>query len=732
MLYFRWLQRGAPCAPVERYPYLNANGESTLKGVYVAGDLSGMPLLKFASDQGAQIVQGIYDRKELELKATEETYDLVIVGAGPAGVSAAIQAKKLGLRFLILESNRPFSTIANFPQEKPIFLEPQDYQQSGPLQMRASVKEALLTELETQFQQHQISITTGNVTDIKRNGALLDVFCGEQRFSAKRVLLAIGKSGNYRKLGVPGENLSKVSNRLLDPKAYRDQDLLVVGGGDSALEAAIACAEQGARVTLSYRNTTFSRPKQGNQEKIQNLAQNRQITLQLGTHVKKIEETAVTLLNENKEETQLPNDAVLVMIGSELPLTFLQKCKIDLENTMNAKWWISLVAVLSAVTAFYLWKFNYFLENHRDFTDQLRKIIPLPEWFRLDNGMIYPLLYCIIMLIFGIRRIRKTPTAYVKKQTFLLLFIQWIPLTFIPLFLLPMLDAGHYLPDWFKIQVLELSPEHVIRGWDAWKFLGIILAWPLFPFIVISHVGTPMSLFWCIYTPLLSFVLIPFLIYFYGKGSYCGWICSCGGLAETLGDPFRQKTPHGPLAKKLENFGQLVLWFCVIHSVITLATWFMNSVPTKLYETLTLLNTIQKFGIDIALASIVGVGLYGHFGGRVWCRFACPLAALMHLYTKFSLYRIFADKKRCISCNVCTKVCHMGIDVMNFANKGNPMDDVECVRCSACVSSCPTQVLSFGRLERLGGSEPAYLETSSHLKTTGQKIQETRVIKPIS
>ena len=101
--------------------------------------------------------------------------------------------------------------------------------------------------------------------------------------------------------------------------------------------------------------------------------------------------------------------------------------------------------------------------------------------------------------------------------------------------------------------------------------------------------------------------------------------------------------------------------------------------------------------VDLFFAGILGVGLYFHFSGRVWCRFACPLAALMHIYTRFSKFRIFAEKKKCISCNVCTSVCHQGIDIMNFANKGMPMEDPECVRCSACVQSCPTGVLQFGR-----------------------------------
>jgi polyferredoxin len=106
--------------------------------------------------------------------------------------------------------------------------------------------------------------------------------------------------------------------------------------------------------------------------------------------------------------------------------------------------------------------------------------------------------------------------------------------------------------------------------------------------------------------------------------------------------------------------------------------------------------------VDIGMAGIIGLGMYFWFSGRVWCRFACPLAALMHIYARFSRYRIFPDKKKCISCNVCTSVCHQGIDVMNFANKGIPMEDPECVRCSACVQMCPTGVLTFGRYDKHG------------------------------
>ena len=105
--------------------------------------------------------------------------------------------------------------------------------------------------------------------------------------------------------------------------------------------------------------------------------------------------------------------------------------------------------------------------------------------------------------------------------------------------------------------------------------------------------------------------------------------------------------------------------------------------------------------IDVFFAGVLGLGVYFFLGGRIWCRYGCPLAALMHIYNRFSKYRIFSEKKKCISCNICTKVCHMGIDVMNYANKGIPMNDSQCVRCSACIESCPMDVLAFGQVDKV-------------------------------
>jgi len=230
-------------------------------------------------------------------------------------------------------------------------------------------------------------------------------------------------------------------------------------------------------------------------------------------------------------------------------------------------------------------------------------------------------------------------------------------------------------------------------------------------------------LWWLVIAFLQTFVIIPLIIRKWGKGAYCGWICSCGALAETMGDAHRQKMPHGPLWNRMNMVGQAVLALAFLLFLGRAISWAwpntgVGRAAEKFFSGL--LSGWSVAGIelnyyhvvDIFLAGIVGVGMYFWFSGRVWCRFACPLAALMHIYTRFSRFRIFAEKSKCISCNVCTSVCHQGIDIMNFANKGLPMEDPECVRCSACVQSCPTGVLAFGRydgqglpvLDRLGAS----------------------------
>lgn len=211
--------------------------------------------------------------------------------------------------------------------------------------------------------------------------------------------------------------------------------------------------------------------------------------------------------------------------------------------------------------------------------------------------------------------------------------------------------------------------------------------------------------FWLGYGILFSFVFIPLLVYRYGKGAYCGWICSCGGLAETLGDEHRQKMPHGKWAYRLEHSGQYILLVAFLLTLLKLVGVYGKLMDPSLVMSEAIADSVKwiyDIVVDIGLAGVVGVGFYFLFSGRIWCRMFCPLASLMHIYAKFSRFRIFSDKKKCISCNICTKNCHQGIDVMGYASRGIPMDSVQCVRCSACVSLCPTDVLEFGQLTASG------------------------------
>lgn len=241
-----------------------------------------------------------------------------------------------------------------------------------------------------------------------------------------------------------------------------------------------------------------------------------------------------------------------------------------------------------------------------------------------------------------------------------------------------------------------------------WRSYGFILAFPLNVYNVFTE--RPMWL-WLGISALQTFVFIPLLIFRWGKGASCGWICSCGALAETMGDTQRQKMPHGPVWNRVNMLGQGTLLFAFVILAMRIAGWIFPGTEEQpsiwirafkaLFEGIPFLN--YSWSVDIFLGGLIGVGFYFWFSGRVWCRFGCPLAALMHIYARFSRFRIFPEKSKCISCNVCTSVCHQGIDIMNFANKGLPMEDPECVRCSACVQQCPTGVLSFGRYDGDGG-----------------------------
>ncbi|MEM8782651.1 MAG: NAD(P)-binding domain-containing protein [Planctomycetota bacterium] len=811
--YTRWLHTQWPAGKPEKLPVVNPDGTTNVSGLYVVGDLSGIPLLKLSVNGGVRVVREIAEQLEGEGGAADEVLDVAIVGGGTAGFAAAKEAEKLGLKYLVFEASEPFSTIVNFPKGKPIYKYPTDLALEGEIEFhdKSDVKEGLIEDLREQTVDLGLKYVVGKVDRIDRKGGLFELVLpgksetpeavnlngtsfasGAERVKARRVIVGIGRSGNYRKLGVPGEDKAhKVYNRLHDPKDFCGQDVLIVGGGDSALESAIALAKCGGNVTLSYRQPEFNRAKPENVEMVLALAKDPTaeatiesatdprtsasmpddipddapkgtLTLAMSSNVAEIREEDVELKFKDGTTQTVKNDSVFAMIGREAPLDFFRKSGVHVLGDRNGKWWVTLIAVLALFTFFYQWKKpGTWLPIYEFFSK--RDLFPhfLPEWMegwgavftspasplntlRLASGspgFWFSLLYCTLIVVFGFRRIKRRNTPYVKVQTWSLMLFQCVPLFLLPYLFLPWLGfLGAFDSGFLKTAADALFPpvDYDPTGREYWRAFGLILAWPLFIWNVFT--SQPMWT-WLVISLVQTFVIIPGLIYYYGKGVYCGWVCSCGAMAETLGDTQRHKMPHGPVWNRVNMIGQVFLGLAFLILGFRALGWmgveWADGAYTGLLSTnggggwLPGLN--YAWFVDLLFAGIIGFGLYFHFSGRTWCRFACPLAALMHIYARFSKFRIFSDKKKCISCNVCTSVCHQGIDIMSFANKGKPMQDPECVRCSACVQMCPTGVLSFGQIDKKTGEvakiDPAWLAASPVNIAEGEVTVNGKVVR---
>ena len=358
--YTRWLHTQWPAGTVEHAPEAQPDGSTNVAGLYIVGDLTGVPLLKFSADTGTRAVMtidadpGFKDRDTSD----ESVVDVAIVGGGVSGFAAAKEAKKRGLSYVVIEAAQPFATIANFPKKKPIFTYPTEMVPAGDLQFneKSEIKEGLLEDMIEQTVDQGIEVTKAHVDRIKRSGKLLEVIIPKgENIKAHRVIVAIGRSGNYRKLGVPGEKLDKVYNRLHDPKDFCGKNIVVVGGGDSAMETANALAECGSHVTLSYRKAEFNRPKPENVERLQSFADGKgegSVKLMMSSNVKEIRDDDIVITDKDGEEQTFENEAVFALIGREAPLDFFRKSGVTVTGDRNFKWWATIIGfVLFCVVA---------------------------------------------------------------------------------------------------------------------------------------------------------------------------------------------------------------------------------------------------------------------------------------------------------------------------------------------------------------------------------------------
>lgn len=656
-------------------PVLNRRLESNIAGLYVVGDLAGSPVLKVAMEQGYEVARLLI--ADLQTAGEGDGHDVVVIGAGAAGLNAALELQAAGLRVMLLEKGKLASTIEDFPEGKWIYDEPVSVAPKGPLWLAESTKEELLAHWRQQAATLDIH-TDEPVTSLKREGAFT-VTTPKAVYRARRVILATGQRGNPRHLGVPGEDSANVMHRLYSPKKYSDEDILVVGGGNSAIEAALALAAHN-RVTIVHRETTFPRLFRENSRLLNAAIQEGRVRV-MHAEVRAFDGTTATL-----SDGAARFDHAFVLIGAETPVAFLKSLGLALENEWTWKRYLLLAAMFVLAYTIYgvkvgpgaeFWPFRGWGYAALSFFDR-----PWSFW--------YTVLYTFAMTAFGWQALKRWGID--RKDKFQiwryvsLIGFQWIFFFLIPEFLFQ--AAVKY--QWVG-ERLASDPNF---AQNAWRSYGLVYAWPLFFY---TFFGNPADV-WIVWGAALSFLILPVLALFHGK-RYCSWICGCGGLAETLGDRWRHLSPKGRASIAWERMNAVVLIAAVVVTVLMVGK-----------DSFTLLQKPAEAGVvwyrliaDVWLVGIVPVALYPFFGGKVWCRYWCPLAKLMEIYSKaFTRFRVsrFAihANEKCIACGECSRNCQVGIDVMNFAMMQKELNNANssCIGCGICITVCPMDVLTFG------------------------------------
>jgi thioredoxin reductase (NADPH) len=311
----------------EDIPQLSSNYESNISGIYIVGELSGLALIKNAISHGINAINHI---NKCEIKNENLDYDVIIVGTGPAGLASALRAQELGINYLIIDQDSIGGTILHYPRRKLALVQHIELPLYGKLNKGEYRKEELLLIWEKIINSQKINLQS--------NCKLLKIIKDENKFNvetskgilkSKKVILALGRRGTPRKLNIPGEDLSKVMYKLIDAETYKNRKILIVGGGDSAIEAALGLAHQpGNEVTISYRKDNFFRLKSRNEKNIENAITNKLLKVIFNSSPMKIEKNSV-LITLSESNIELENEFVFIFAGGELPFPLLNQIGIE-------------------------------------------------------------------------------------------------------------------------------------------------------------------------------------------------------------------------------------------------------------------------------------------------------------------------------------------------------------------------------------------------------------------
>ena len=316
-------------------PLLSPLFETNMQGIFIAGELGGMGLIRKAAEQGTQVVEAIIKRMVGEFPSPPDMVDLLIVGAGPAGMAASLSAKLHKLKFRTIEQEPALGgAIFKYPRQKVAMTAPVKLAMVGLVKMHEISKEDLLEFWDGTRAKYDINIEFNQRMErIEPFDGGFFVHTNQGPIKTRSILLAIGRQGTPRTLDVPGEKTAKVTYRLIDAHQYEGQKVLVVGGGDSALEAAIALGSiKGTTSVLSYRSAAFSRVKGKNRDTLARMQAEGKVDVRLQTQVMQINEKTVVLKNEDGSTSEIENDQVIVCAGGVLPTPLLKDVGIKFET----------------------------------------------------------------------------------------------------------------------------------------------------------------------------------------------------------------------------------------------------------------------------------------------------------------------------------------------------------------------------------------------------------------
>jgi thioredoxin reductase/polyferredoxin len=729
-------------------PFLKKHNESNIAGLYIIGDLAGAPVIKYAMAQGYEVIEHIAALPNAK-GGNSEVYDVIIIGAGAAGLNAALQAKERNMRYLVLEKEQIANTIENFPEGKWVYAEPDSQPPKGKLWLDGATKEDLTKRWHQIISENKLNVRTMEaVTACEKKDGIFHLKTPKGEYRSKRVVLATGQRGNPRKLHVPGEDREHVYHRLYSPKKYNGENILVVGGGNSAVEAAITLSQQN-KVYLSYRGSEFSRIFKDNERQLNEAIAAGKIEPILNSNVSEFGEREATLkINRggSDEIRKIPYTHAFVLVGADVPRQFLKSLGLKMENEWEGSimrsaaltllgfigvsifgaglgghanflglslsaipnwigaliWAVSLLGLIQSGRhgdrfawlglSFFVWYTIYGVKVGKG-----EEFWPYQDWgykflsfFDRSWAFWYTVLYTTLMTVFGLQALKRWGLD--RKDKFQiwryvsLLSFQWIFFFLIPEFLFQMAVKYQWVGE-------KLASDPTFAE-QAWRSYGLIYAWPLFFYTFFYN---PHQV-WVVWGVLLTFVIIPIFVLFHGK-RYCSWICGCGGLAETFGDRWRHLAPKGRTSIKWEWMQLAVLVIAAVVTVLVLT----KDIYAALRGSADLGIRIYRLFADVWLVGILPVTLYPFLGGKVWCRYWCPLAKLMHIQShlftklKWSKFKIVPNDK-CIGCYECSRNCQVGIDVMSYALKQEVLDNAtsSCIGCGICVSVCPMDTLGFG------------------------------------